>query len=307
MINSIDEGTIIPVPDSDFLSTAYRIKTDSPMGLLTYLDTATVPTLNKSEWGNLSDDSDMSTLSLSVFSKTVEVETYRIDSKRTVEFDRDLKEYGINASHQTFSSLNEQMFIGYEKRLFDMYLNSGRVAKENEREKYSTWKKLMMRIGFHDSYYTENLTRTIKLLSGSVALRNRRGPADFVIVSKKLLLELEDNKEFVFRINDKVVMGPKYQYMGYIGNIKVFCDEGSMDWDNNEILLGKSTRESTDVGTFIVDYQMNFSEFATESDIHSNLTSRNAIVQTGLNPHVNYYATRIIIGAKPWYRKILGI
>jgi hypothetical protein len=307
MINSIDTGTNIPAPVSDFLSTAYRIKTDNPMGLLTYLDMVNVPTVNKSEWGDLSDDSDMSTLSLSVFSKTVQVESFRKDSKRAIEFDKDLKEYGINPSHQTFSSLNEQMFIGYEKRLFDMYLNSGRVAKENEREKYSTWKKLMIRIGFSDSYYTENLTRTVQLLSGSVALRNRRGPADFVIVSKKFLLELEDSKEFVFRINETITNGPKYQYMGYIGNIKVFCDEGSMDWDNNEIILGRSTRESTDVGTFIVDYQMNFSEFETESDIHSNLTSRHAIVQTGLDPHVNYYATRIIIGAKPWYRKLLGI
>lgn len=307
MINSIDAGTNIPAPDSDFLSTAYRIKTDNPMGLLTYLDMVNVPTVNKSEWGDLSDKSDMSTLSLSVFSKTVEVESFMLDSKRTTEFDKDLKEYGINASHQTFSMLTEQMFNGYEKRLFDIYLNSGRISKENERGKYSTWKKLMMRIGFSDSYYTENLTRTIQLLSGSVALRNRRGPADFVIVSKKFLLELEDSKEFVFRITETIDKGPKYQYMGYIGNIKVFCDAGSMDWDNNEIILGKSTRESTDVGTFIVDYQINFSEFETESDIHSKLISRNAIVQTGLNPHINYYATRIIIGAKPWYKKLLGI
>jgi hypothetical protein len=166
-----------PAPNSKFLNTAYRVPMDMPMGTLTYMDMSFTPPSKPDEMGEAS---------MSVMTKFVQAEMFKVDSVYSQQQIKDLSEYGISGIEHIVSTAYEEMCKGYEIRLMKMYQESGRISKEST--PVSKWKRLMFRLGFEDIDYAENPITKILMYSNLIAACSRRGPANFVIVTSRSAL-----------------------------------------------------------------------------------------------------------------------
>ena len=304
-IHTNEEILEFPFPESGFLDTAYRVKMNSPIGQITYLEMEITNTSGDS------DDPGIGQVSLRPMTKVIQSETHEANSVIKKDHIQDLQKMGIDMNSQMFSVLDNESLMMMQKKLHTKYLNLGNASQE---KMLSKWKKFLRKyFKIEHILYVESsqLANKILLLSKMIAIKTRRGPANFVIVSPMINSLLTNDSRFVFNEFKSINTAGEICSTGRIGNeIVVFVDP-LMSYDDSKIILGRST-DHGNVGVVIGEYSrqgMKLDDYGSidfSPEIKYMIRDRYVIEDVGSSPENSFLTTKLKIGKKPLWKKLIG-
>jgi hypothetical protein len=304
-INSNEPILEFPFPKSEFLDTAFRVKMNGPIGEVTYLEMEVQNTSGDSE------DPGMGQILLRPMRKVVESQTYEVKSNVSKDHVDELEKMGIDTNHQMFSVLDNESFMMMQKQLQNKYHELGDASYEKI---LSKWKKFLRKyLGIEHVLYVESdqLITKMLVLSNMIAVKTRRGPANFAIVSPMINSILADDPRFAFSEMNSLTKGGEIYSSGRVGHsIKVFVDP-NMSFDNMKILLGRTT-EHGNTGIVMGEYSRQAMkvddygamDFSTETKYM--IRDRYVINTVGSNPEDSFVSVEIKLGKKPFWKKLIG-
>ena len=307
----------------NFLETACNLDTKTSTGTINYLDFQSSFFNKKTydNWGSISQGEDYGVLSLSAFSKFVQLQTFRVSSKTNHEFEKDLAYFhGADASSMLLPVLENEAAMQRYKKLSDVY---NKLGDESEKEilNESKWKRFLVKIfpSLKFPLYTNNdsiegskiLINSIIIRSNLIATRSRRGPGDFVICSGFTGALIQDHPSFVYNEGDLRItsLSGQIRFIGTIsGRIGVFIDPNKR-FEDNTIIVGRRTKE-TEPGVYIVENKdaKDTQEILDPVSFNKTiaLTEKLAFVEIG-NANRNFLKFDVSFSKKPLWRKILSI
>ena len=307
----------------NFLETACNLDTKTSTGIITYLDFTSYPDNEKpyDNWESRSQGEEYGVLSLSTFSKFVELETFRVTSKTNHEFEKDLAYFhGADASSMLLPVLENEAAMQRYKKLSDVY---NKLGDESEKEilNESKWKRFLVKIfpSLKFPLYTNNdsiegskiLINSIIIRSNLIATRSRRGPGDFVICSGFTGALIQDHPSFVYNEGDLRItsLSGQIRFIGTIaGRIGVFIDPNKR-FEDNTIIVGRRTKEN-EPGVYIVENKDAKETQEIIDPVSFNKTiafmEKLAFVEVG-NANRNFLKFEVLFTKKPLWRKILSI
>jgi hypothetical protein len=198
-----------------------------------------------------------------------------------------------------------------EKQLHDIYHDLG---IKTYRKSYGKWKSFLnkyLKLEFPIYTESENIARKILVLSNMTAIRTRRGPANFVIVSPMvatMLLESPMTKMVNYEMSD--ISPDIYSNLTIADKIKVFIDP-KMLYSSMTIILGTST-DSGNTGVVMGQYNRSFMKVESDNSMDSKQTDkyklrdRYVITDTNESASDGFFTVDFVIGKKPFWRKIIG-
>ena len=307
----------------NFLETACNLDTKTSTGTINYLDFPSSFFNEKTynNWGSISQGEDYGVLSLSAFSKFVQLQTFRVSSKTNHEFEKDLAYFhGADASSMLLPVLENEAAMQRYKKLSDVY---NKLGDESEKEilNESKWKRFLVKLfpSLKFPLYTNNdsiegskiLINSIIIRSNLIATRSRRGPGDFVICSGFTGALIQDHPSFVYNEGDLRItsLSGQIRFIGTIsGRIGVFIDPNKR-FEDNTIIVGRRTKE-TEPGVYIVENKdaKDTQEILDPVSFNKTiaLTEKLAFVEVG-NSNRNFLKFEVSFSKKPLWRKILSI
>ena len=307
----------------NFLETACNLDTKTSTGTINYLDFPSSFFNEKTydNWGSISQGEDYGVLSLSAFSKFVQLQTFRVSSKTNHEFEKDLAYFhGADASSMLLPVLENEAAMQRYKKLSDVY---NKLGDESEKDilNESKWKRFLVKIfpSLKFPLYTNNdsiegskiLINSIIIRSNLIATRSRRGPGDFVICSGFTGALIQDHPSFVYNEGDLRItsLSGQIRFIGTIsGRIGVFIDPNKR-FEDNTIIVGRRTKE-TEPGVYIVENKdaKDTQEILDPVSFNKTiaLTEKLAFVEIG-NANRNFLKFDVSFSKKPLWRKILSI
>jgi hypothetical protein len=95
---------------------------------------------------------------------------------------------------------------------------------------------------------------------------------------------------------------------GQIPGMNVYINAGGR-WDSNQVVIGRKTSNAGDPGVYYCEHSngINSYEDPISMDTRIQFLSRHAIIEVGQTPHSLYYTEDMIIGKKPWWRKLFRL
>jgi len=317
----IEEKNLLEIKhEDDFLDTAYRIKTNTPAGVIPYLDLEENPDIIENNWGEgpifPNTSTEYKSLSLKTKTKFIETLTFKVRTKINKELEKDLSYYhGLeksNVNSLSNSTLIHEALNGAQKRLYDLYKKIGNTS--NEEVNYSTrWKRFLYRtVGIKPITYTDDVARSIIVFSNLIAARSRRGRGNFVIVNSRIGSLLQDSKYFSYIGSDRITLVDRSIIkIGNISGISVYVNN-YLKWNENEIVVGRKS-EVNSPGVYYLEYMRDIQDselIVNPSDlvpcIIRELTERSATVCVGDSGNKLYYTARVETTKKPLWRRIIG-
>jgi hypothetical protein len=307
----------------NFLETACNLDTKTSTGIITYLDFTSYPDSEKpyDNWGSRSQGGEYGVLSLSTFSKFVELETFRVTSKMNQELEKDLSYFhGVDASSMMIPVLENEAAIQRYKKLSDVY---NKLAEESQEEilKESKWKRFLVKLfpNLKFPLYTNNdsiegskiLINSIIIRSNLIVTRSRRGPGDFVICSGFTGALIQDHPSFVYNEGDLRItsLSSQIRFIGTIaGRIGVFIDPNKR-FEDNTIIVGRRTKEN-EPGVYIVENKdaKETQEIIDPVSFNKTIAFMEKLAFVGVgNANRNFLKFEVLFTKKPLWRKILSI
>ena len=295
------------------IDTALRITMTSPIGTIFYMDF--MQTEDQTETG--SEAFPMSSLDLKIFPRHVNAEEFRVSAGMTDEQLNDMLTYhNINGIESLYSTLCNEMRLGIEKRLYQKYVELGIVNAESKKSNWLKWIEKMFKTSLPS--YSESIASRLLVLSNRIGTDARMGQANFAIVSRLMLTEIQNDPRYVFAKSGDPISSTAYTLVGHLPNMAIYVSNIDQ-WDSEQIVIGRTPREK-EPGVYYCEYENEFIKVTDEMSIHSGsprtrvvrdhkclLVSRHAIVGVGNNPSVFYYAENLRIGKKPWWRKLFKL
>lgn len=293
----------IPHPSSDFLKTAWMVELKQKMGSISYVDF----TYDETEQINLVK-----------FEKAFEAKDFKISSnidQNNLKNLKNLTGYGIDAKAEILSALIEQDSFELEQKLYREYLSIAKEQPLSDRQKlvskifafFGKEIKFPSYVGKENSRKTVlNIIMTISKLSNMVYSNNRRGPANFVVVSPEISAMLQDSSSFVYKPHDVNHSLRDISIIGSISGLTVFVNLFSKNKD--EILVGRATEKGSP-GMLYATLGSGTVYEVVGPDLNNNISinfKRN-IVSVGFFPERNYMKAELSLTDKPFWRRLIGI
>jgi len=301
-INSDIQEILFPFSESEFLNTAFRVKMNAPHGILTYLEMV--------DQGP--DKEGFGQLALEARKKQTEVNNYQVEAivdKQNAEALR--KDFNINIDQQNYSVIKNEADQNIQKLLFDLY---SKLGKKSQIAKLTKWQKfLMQKFGMKFPTYVKNereVVNKLVLFSNWIGVQSRRGIGNFVVVGSQVGSYIQDDARFEFS-NDRVglINGGEIRYIGNVGNLKVFVNP-YLKYTDLSVIVGGTTSEG-EAGVFFGEYDRRAMKLDVWSPLDFapqtkyRLMDRVVIDSVSDESHKNYYKTDLIIGNKPFWRKLI--
>jgi hypothetical protein len=148
------------------------------------------------------------------------------------------------------------------------------------------------------------------LFSNWIGVQSRRGIGNFVVVGSRVGSYIQDVARFEFS-NDRVglINGGEIRYVGNVGNLKVFVNP-YLKYTDLSVIVGGTTSEG-EAGVFFGEYDRRAMKLDVWSPLDFapqtkyRLMDRVVIDSVSDESHKNYYKTDLIIGNKPFWRKLI--
>lgn len=292
-----------------FLDTAKHSETASNRNMITYLDFTLDP-----------NNPDYPHLKLSKKTKHIELVTYQVKSTIDENTIADLKMFhAVDGEEMIRSVLESESLAQRNKKLLDIYSILG---EESADEIINEWKKIIKKIFpkiRYKSYLINNSIEGSELLisniisrSHLIGVRNRRGPANFIICNGAVGALIQDHPSFV-RLENNVFSNTSNEIrsVGSIGeNIEVFINPFQRFTDNT-LIIGRKTQEN-EPGVYILENKgareimetvmIEDNKIIKSKSLHEKL----AFVHTK-NSSRNFIKFEVAFTKKPLWKKILSI
>ena len=229
--------TVLPFPSSEFLKTSLRVQMQQPIGLVNYLEM-----VNESTTGEDGEDG-IGRIGLQVRNQHIEAKTYQVQSEHSKEQESDLGRFNIDMVTQISSMLNNESLDNMEKILYKKYYDLGLETHIKSINKWRRFLSKYFKLSFPIYTESDKICSKILILSNMVAIRTRRGSANFVVVSPMIAsLIAEDPKSELLKLESIQHNAGLYPFAIIADRVKVFIDP-KMTYDNSTIVLGKTTEE----------------------------------------------------------------
>jgi len=292
-----------------FLDTAKHSETASNRNMITYLDFTLDP-----------NNPDYPHLKLSKKTKHIELATYQVKSTIDENTIADLKMFhAVDGEEMIRSVLESESLAQRNKKLLDIYSILG---EESADEIMNEWKKIIKKIFpkiRYKSYLINNSIEGSELLisniisrSHLIGVRNRRGPANFIICNGAVGALIQDHPSFV-RLENNVFSNTSNEIrsVGSIReNIEVFINPFQRFTDNT-LIIGRKTQEN-EPGVYILENKgardiietvmIEDNKIIKSKSLHEKL----AFVHTK-NSSRNFIKFEVEFTKKPLWKKILSI
>ena len=299
--------------EGGLIDTALHLNMPSPTAAIFYMDF----TQTEDQMETSSEDFPMSRLDLKMFTRHVQAEQFRVSADMTEEQLNDMLAYhNINGIEALYPTLCDEMRLGIEKRLYQKYVELGIANAESKKSNWLKWIEKMFKTSLPS--YSESIASRLLVLSNRIGADGHLGQANFAIVSRLMLTEIENDPRYVFAKSRDSMSTTGYTLVGHLPNIEIYVSNLDQ-WDSEQIVIGRTPREK-EPGVYYCEYENEFIKVTDEMSIHSGsprtrvvrdhkclLVSRHAIVGVGNNPSVFYYAENLRIGKKPWWRKLFKL
>ena len=269
-------------------------------------------------------------IGLKSYTIDVKAQTLQVDSAITREQVQDLKQFGIDAVSQAEAALVNELTQGINKIILEKMFNLGALNATQLEEveghnMISAWftaenKTTTTEIWLGDKYdkegeivgtYKTNVPATNVLGGGEVmgtiqrrimtkiiaasnviAVRGRRGPGTFAVVSGTIGTALQDCAGFMpYPLSNTISANGNSLYpIGALAGISIYVDP-NMAFADTRVLVGRKGKEN-EPGIVFMPYLMadkveTTSEFTMAPVI--SLKSRFAVVEAGIFPQTQYY------------------
>lgn len=312
-INTDNPVIDLPFPNTEFLSTSAIIKMNGPIGFVNYLEMIETPIKESSEenppFGFFGAEQSASQISLGIKKHNLDVKTYSIESKFAQSQAEDMASFGVDIGLQMSSVLSNEAKLQMEKQLLEIYQKLGESSEDPSLNKWKNFLKRVFKLDFPQwiepqEIHNKLATNLVKR-SNWIATKSRRGPANFCIVGAELGTYIQDSPLFAFNDISTVDNNPGIRYVGNIGNLKVFVNPF---WKFNEktVILGKSTQDSNP-GVYFGQWTMNLLKVMSEETMNWKYAVRPRYTMDEVGDLKSGYSTfQVVIGKKPFWRKIIG-
>lgn len=287
---------------SSFLDTAARHATKNSIGELTYLEMVEKPA---------STSEGFAELSLVPQKKVIDIETFRYTAKCNPEIIKNLESiHGVNYVKNTASALYNEMVNTTELKLYDTYKEAGKESQNTWLTNWQVWcnKKFGITypkyIDITEEGFTRKLHATILTMCNKVAVKSRRGPANFLVGNSQIISYIMDMSGFTpFIKRDKTEDEGTITCVGSLGDIKVFANPNA-NWTDNVLVMGRTTT-SRDPGVHFIEHDKTVNAIVDLSgDAKVILSTRQSMVNIG-STYKNTYLTRTLEFRKPPFWKKL--
>jgi len=269
-------------------------------------------------------------MNLTLFNKSVEAKTFQVAAAVTREQVQDLKQFGIDAVAQVEAVLANELTQSINKnileRLFKLGVkNHANVAKtqgiafhlnladsatavssttfgsmvdSTDTDRTADFPATIAATEGATVSNSENIhTRQRKIFSrvlaasNMIAIRGRRGNANFMVTNGQIATALQDSAGFIAApmANTLNQIGGSLYPVGTIGGVAVYVDP-NMEWSDTRILVGRKG-DGNSPGLVFMPYLMAESvETIAEGTMAPKIAvkSRFALVEAGHHPETNY-------------------
>jgi len=286
--------------EGELLNTACILPMNGPNGVITYIDYS----IDAEPQLHIEGEIPMQTLSLSLFTTLATSESYQCTTTVQSSTMEDLKSlHGADGIEMSMSVLKNEMHAGIQKRLYEKYASLGSTNRESKKTKWRKWVEKTFNRQLPE--YTEKLVSRILKISNQIASDSRRGPAQFVIVSPRTLSEMQKDPRFLYVIQSKEHHFP---IAGQIPGMNVYVNAGGHR-DSNQIVIGRKTSGAGEPGVYYCEYSNDIDTYEDpiSMDTKIRFLSRHVIKEVGQTPRSLYYTEDMIIGKKPWWRKLFRL
>jgi hypothetical protein len=272
-----------------------------PMGTVSYLEMVTSTT---------GEEDGIGQIGLQVKNKHIEALTYQVEAEHSKEKMADLRSMGIDLDTEMISVLNNESYLTMEKQLHNKYHDMG---IQTYRKSYGKWKSFLnkyFKLEFPIYSEADKICSKILLLSQMTAIRTRRGPANFVVVSPMMASLLMDDPSTIIKTSEIENSMSIYSPMSIADRIKVFIDP-KMKYDNMTVILGKTT-ENGNEGVVTGQYSRQFMKVDSVGAMDflpiTKYQLRDRYVVTDINESSadGFFTVDFVIGKKPLWRKLIN-
>ena len=165
---------------------------------------------------------------------------------------KDLAAMNIDAVGMLKSTLANEDEQGVTKRIVEKMWNMGHTSYLKSFTPFQKWANkwfgyMPMQLVKSD----EDLIRVIVLHSNRIAVKSRRGPGNFIVVSSEVGARLQDSPNFVFEPLEGLISGGTCVKIGTLnGRIEIYVNP-YMKYNECKFIIGKTT-QSNDPGIYYV-------------------------------------------------------
>lgn len=303
------------------LETAPFHSANAPVVEISYMEYAEDPGDILSPNTTAFDEGGFAQISIHIAKMAIQMESYRTAASIPMSTARDLDVlHGVSTTGMMEDTLRNEAVMRAEKNLAEKYWSAGWSSRESTR---TGWQKRVLRLlakkNFDIYKYIESetdadrgriLMATVLSMANRVAKACRRGPGNFAIVPAEIMSYLEDCPGFVYldEPSSSIIRTGNTRYVakGMIANVKVYVDTHAK-YNSGEILVGRTGR-GDEPGIHFVEYSNEFLETVDHISLENKvcLLSRYAVAPVG-NIEGMYLAEKIVIGKKPWWRKLFKL
>jgi hypothetical protein len=126
-----------------------------------------------------------------------------------------------------------------------------------------------------------------------------------VIVSPSTLTEIQKDPRFVYAEGSSIDGDHLFPIAGQLPGMHVYVN-ASGHRDSNQIVVGRKTSSAGDTGVYYCEYMNDIRTYEDPitMDTKIGFFSRHAIQEVGKSVSALYYTENIIVGKKPWWRKL---
>jgi hypothetical protein len=265
-------------------------------------------------------------MGLTLYNKSVEAKTYQVAAAVTREQVQDLKQYGIDAVAQIESVLINELTQSINKLILDrlfqlggtnhtraginLNLNFGTTASNIYLGKgedgmslpglNTQAENLAVLGGENKGSVQRRILSKILAAANVIAIRGRRGAANFAVTNGQVATALQDIAGFVpYPLSNTINQSAGSLYpVGSVAGVNIYVDP-NMGWDDTRVVVGRKN-DSNGVGVTFMPYLMAESvQTIAEGTLAPKIgvKSRFALVDAGQHPETQYITLKIQTGA----------
>lgn len=265
-------------------------------------------------------------MGLTLYNKSVEAKTIQVAASVTREQVQDLKQYGIDAVAQVESVLVNELTQTINKLIIDriyelgttnhinagvnlnlnfdssiVNIDLGKGQDGNAAPLIATSPESINNLGGETKGSVQR--RILSKILGAaniIAIRGRRGAANFVVTNGQVATAIQDIAGFMpYPMSNTINQSAGSLYpVGSIAGITIYVDPNK-SWDDTRVAVGRKGDQSS-TGLIFMPYLMAESVQAiTEHTMSPKIAvkSRFAIVEAGQHPETNYITFKVQVGA----------
>lgn len=286
--------------NGDHLKLVNVSETGAMHGTISYIDFAESKTeekINREEVLYDNPEESHKTLSLKLFVKSFELKKVLITCPAPKDVIDGLTRGGLDANAEILSALVHDTIESHKKAI----VGTINVLAEKYYESTLKWYHKFYRF-FVKSYKRRKVIKnerqllsTILLLSNVIAVKTRRGAANFAIVNSKIGTILSNQTSFVLADNSTVHRSlSSLERIGSLAGITIYVDK-SLGWKDNEIVVGRAGKADEPGLHFVYNPGLITVSKNSEpnGDINYAMTTGVALPEVGFFPE-NWYAKEYI-------------